>query len=347
MSVAAASRGVAISVSVATEAKVTEATAKTAEATAAALVSATEAETLVSATVGASSVVALAGTVDVDAESTVGAVDSSVILEVASASAEVLEGGDAASAVLVTLVAAVGVLELLEVSVAGSDTSDSLDISGVTSIVGDATGVVVVVLVSEVVVVGTVVPCAEVVGPAAIAVVGVVLIAVRVVAWGVAEGVSGEANNVADIARGVLVALVANASLLLAVVRVVVAGNGVQGHVDLARVVAPFVINSLLGVPVVVGAPLVPCVVNPLVVALALVSSLSVGVVGIDAALETSSVLAAVAQVTIALLVAVVLVVNTVGAGCRVVISDISSLPGLNTDESSSQNKRLEHIFCN
>lgn len=169
---------------VAAEAEVTEATVKTAEAgtaTAAAealsAISATEAETLVSATVGASSVVSLTGAVDVDAESTVRAVDSSVIFEVASASAKILESGNTTSAILVTLVAAVSVLKLLEISVARTDTSDSLDISGVASIVGDATSVVVVVLVAEVVVIGAMVPCTEIVCPAAIAVVGVVLIA--------------------------------------------------------------------------------------------------------------------------------------------------------------------------
>ena len=93
---------------------------------------------------------------------------------------------------------------------------------------------------------------------------------------------STKADNISDIARGVLVALVSNASLLLTVVLVVVAGDRVDVHVDLARVVAPLVINGFLGVPMVVGSPLVPCVVNPLVVALALVADLSVGVVGIS-----------------------------------------------------------------
>merc|ERR1719400_2182698 len=133
-----------------------------------------------------------------------------------------------------------------------------------------------------VVVVGTVVPGSEVVGPAAISEIGTVGISVRVGSWGIAEGVTAEADGVADVARGVLVTLVAEASLLLAEVVVVVAGNGVEGDVDLSGVVAPLVINGFLGIPMVVGSPLVPCVVNPLVVALALVADLSVGVVGIS-----------------------------------------------------------------
>ena len=99
-------------------------------------------------------------------------------MRVASALLEVLEGSNAATAVLLALVAAVGILELLEVGVATSDASNSLDISRVSSLVGDTTGVVVVVLVAEVVVVSSVVPGTKVVGPATVAVVGFVLIAV-------------------------------------------------------------------------------------------------------------------------------------------------------------------------
>ena len=284
----------------------TEAATETAEtesaqvsAIAAVAVAAAETLALVSAAIATLAVVNLAGALNCHAESAVATEgETSLSAELMlSATGKIGERGNTSSAVLVALVAAVSILELLEVGVAGTDASDSLDISRVTSLISNATVVAIVMLVAEVVVVGTVVPCAEVVGPAAIAVVGVVLIAVRVVAWGVAEGVSGEANNVADIARGVLVALVANASLLLAVVRVVVAGNGVQGHVDLARVVAPLVVNRLLGVPVVVGAPLVPGVVDPLVVALTLVAALSVRVVSINRALAE--------------LVAVVLVVSS------------------------------------
>ena len=43
--------------------------------------------------------------------------------------------------------------------------------------------------------------------------------------WGVTEGVPAEANNISDVARGILVTLIAKASLLLAVVFIVVAGN--------------------------------------------------------------------------------------------------------------------------
>ena len=171
-----------------------------------------------------------------------------------------------------------GVVELVEVTVATGDSAGHLNVSGVVSIVGDIT-LVIDELSAVVVVVGTVVPGSEVVGPAAISEIGTVGIAVRVGSWGIAEGVSAEADGVADVARGVLVTLVAEASLLLAEVVVVVTGDGVEGDVDLARVVAPLVIDGFLGIPMVVGSPLVPCVVNPLVVALALVADLSVGVV--------------------------------------------------------------------
>ena len=174
-----------------------------------------------------------------------------------------------------------GVVELVEVTVATGDSAGQLNVSGVVSIVGDIT-LVIDELSAVVVVVGTVVPGSEVVGPAAISEIGTVGISVRVGSWGIAEGVAAEADGVADVARGVLVTLVAEASLLLAEVVVVVAGDGVEGDVDLSGVVAPLVINGFLGIPMVVGSPLVPCVVNPLVVALALVADLSVGVVGIS-----------------------------------------------------------------
>ena len=77
---------------------------------------------------------------------------------VASAVIEVLKRCNAESAILVALVTAVSVLELFKISVTLSNTPDSLNICGVTSIVSNATSVVVVVLVAEVVVVGTVVP---------------------------------------------------------------------------------------------------------------------------------------------------------------------------------------------
>ena len=77
---------------------------------------------------------------------------------VASAVIEVLKRCNAESAILVALVAAVSVLELFKISVALSNTSDSLNICGVTSIVSNATSMVVVMLVAEVVIIGTVVP---------------------------------------------------------------------------------------------------------------------------------------------------------------------------------------------
>ena len=204
------------------------------------------------------------------------------------ASAETSDGAELGISVAVdnlttsVLNASLGsVIELVEVTVATGDSAGHLNVSGVVSIVGHVT-LVIDELSAVVVVVGTVVPGSEVVGPAAIAEVGAVGIAVRVGSWGIAEGVSAEADGVADVARGVLVTLVAEASLLLAEVVIVVAGDGVEGDVDLAGVVAPLVINGFLGIEVIVGSPLVPCVVNPLVVALALVADLSVGVVVIS-----------------------------------------------------------------
>ena len=245
----------------------------------ASVVSASEAVVLAGATVGAILVVSLDLAVDANTLSAVGLTDADTEV-VAGSVSEIGEGGNSVSAVLVTVVTSVGVLELLEVGIGATSSSVSLLVDGVVSIVGDTTGVVVVVLLAEVVVVSTVVPGTEVVGPAAIAVVLTVVVAVRVGAGGVGEGVAAEADGVADGTRDVLVALVANTSLLVAVVSIVVARDGVDVHVDLTGLVAPLVVNGLLGVEVVVGAPLVPGVVDPLVVALALVASLTVRVVG-------------------------------------------------------------------
>jgi len=96
------------------------------------------------------------------------------------------------------------------------------------------------------------------------------------------------------------VATVAHASALSAVSAVVVAVNGVESDVDLSGVVAPLVVDVLLVIPMVVGAPLVPCVVNPLVVALALMALSSVVLVAIALAVAGA---------------AIVLVLSTVGSG--------------------------------
>ena len=142
-----------------------------------AAVAATETVALVVATVRLVVVRLLGLSSDTNTVSLVTGSDS-LSVRVTSAVLEVLEGTNAVASVLLALVAAVGVLELLEVGVAATDASDSLDISGVGSLVGDTTGVVVVVLGAEVVVVGSVVPGTKVVGPATVAVVGFVLIAV-------------------------------------------------------------------------------------------------------------------------------------------------------------------------
>lgn len=142
-----------------------------------AAVAATETVALVVATVRLVVVRPLGLSSDTNTVSLVTGSDS-LSVRVTSAVLEVLEGTNAVASVLLTLVAAVGVLELLEVGVATTDASDSLDISGVGSLVGDTTGVVVMVLGAEVVVVGSVVPGTKVVGPATVAVVGFVLIAV-------------------------------------------------------------------------------------------------------------------------------------------------------------------------
>ena len=309
----------------------------------ASVVSASEAVVLAGATVGAILVVSLDLAVDANTLSAVGLTDADTEV-VAGSVSEIGEGGNSVSAVLVTVVTSVGVLELLEVGIGATSSSVSLLVDGVVSIVGDTTGVVVVVLLAEVVVVSTVVPGTEVVGPAAISVVTVVLITVRVSTWLVAEGVTTEADGVANITRGVLVTLVANTSSLLTVVLVVVARDGVEGNVDLARLVAPLVVDGLLGVEVVVGAPLVPGVVDPLVVALALMAGLAVRVVG--SSLVPGSVAAmAVASFAVATvaLSAVVLVVNTVGLSLETVLLDVA-LPSLDGSNSAGKDKGLIHV---
>ena len=152
---------------------------------------------------------------------------------------------------------------------------------------------------------------------------------------------STKADNISDIARGVLVALVSNASLLLTVVLVVVAGDRVDIHVDLARVVAPLVIDGFLGIPMVVGSPLVPCVVNPLVVALTLMAGLSVRVMGVNVTGRADGLLS-VTIATITGLMAVVLVVSTIGTWLTLVV--IGSLPGGNGGDSKGKGEASEHF---
>merc|ERR1719195_684756 len=300
-------------------------------------VSAAEASVEAVATIGV--VVEGAGglSVDTDTITTVGLSDADTLVVTSSVS-DISEISDSASLVLVTIVTSVGILELLEVGIAVTGSSVSLLVNRVAGIVGNTTGVVVVVLLAEVVVVSTVVPGTEVVGPAAISVVLVVLIAVRVVTWLVAEGVTGETDAVANITRGVLVTLVANTSSLLTVVLVVVSGDRVEGDVDLAGVVSPLVINGLLGIEMVVSSPLVPGVVDPLVVALTLMAGLSVGVVGIDIVGRAGRLSIAVALITG--LVTVVLVVSTVASWLAAVV--IGSLPGGSRGDSKSKSEGLE-----
>ena len=238
-----------------------------------------------------------------------------------SSESDVGERSNTGSSVLVSIVTSVGILELLEVGVRATDSSVDLHVNGVVSVVGDTTGVGVVVLLAEVIVVSTVVPGTEVVGPAAISVVTVVLVAEGVGSWGVAERVATEADLVADITGGVLVTLVANTSLLLTEVLVVVTGDGVEGDVDLAGVVAPLVVDGLLGIEMVVGTPLVPGVVDPLVVALTLMAGLSVRVVGINVVGGSDL---TVLTVDLLALVTVVLVVGTVGTWLTFVVIDVS-----------------------
>ena len=251
--------------------------------------------------------------------------------------------GNTGTVVSVLVLTVIGLIELLVVGVATTNTSVLLNIRGVT-------GIVVLVtagldeLVAEVVVVSTVVEGTEVVSPATIAIVVVVLVAEGVGALIVAERVATHADGVADITRGVLVTLVAHATLLHAVVLVVMARDGVESHVDLAGLVAPLVVDGLLSVVVVVGAPLVPAVVNPLVVALTLVAGLTVGVVRgslVPGSVAAVAVFVAVRLAAVAL-GAVVLVVNTVGLSLEAVLFDVA-FPRLDADESAGKDERLEH----
>ena len=159
-------------------------------------------------------------------------------------------------------------------------------------------------------------------------------------AWLVTEGVTGETDAVANITRGVLMTLVANTSSLLTVVLVVVSRDGVEGDVDLARVVSPLVINRFLGIPMVVSSPLVPGVVDPLVVALTLMAGLSVRVVGIDVVGRAGGLAVTMAKVTG--LVTVVLVVGTVTTWLALVV--VGSLPGGDGGDSKSKSDGSEHF---
>ena len=232
----------------------------------------------------------------------------------------------------------------VEVTVATSDSAGLLDISGIVGIVGNIT-LVIDELSAIVVVVSSVVPGTEVVGPAAISVISLVGVTIRVRAWSISEGVSTKTLSVSDVASGVLVTLITEASLLLTEVVVVVARDGVEGNVDLARLVAPLVVNGLLGVEVVVGAPLVPGVVNPLVVALALVAGLTVGVVGgglVVGGVAVTLTVGRVATIATVALGGVVLVVSTVGLSLELIALDVAS-PRVNSREGGSENERLEH----
>ena len=245
--------------------------------------------------------------------------------------------------VAVAVVEAMTVARVRAVAAASEAGGALLDTDGVGGIVGAATSVgVLLVLVAEVIVVGTVVPGTEGVGPTAIAVVALVDVSASgVVASGVAEGVASEANGVALSAGDVLVATVAHASALGAVSAVVVAVDGVESDVDLAGVVAPLVINGFLGIPMVVGSPLVPCVVNPLVVALTLMAGLSVRVMGVNVTGRADGLLS-VTIATITGLMAVVLVVSTVGTWLTLVV--IGSLPGGNGGDSKGKGEASEHF---
>ena len=114
------------------------------------------------------------------------------------------------------------------------------------------------------------------------------------------------------------------------------AGDRVEVHVDLTRVVAPLVINGFLGVPVVVCAPLVPSIVNPLVMSLTLVACLSVGIMCIDSRFALSITI-------LALLMAIVLVVDAVGARLLLFVV-VLLLPGLNGNDCSGKKHSFEHF---
>ena len=215
---------------------------------------------------------------------------------------------------IVLVLTGIELVELLKVGVALTDASVLLDAASVSAVVGCVVTIFVV-LVAEVVVIGSVVVGTEVVGPAAVAIILVVLVAVRVVTSLVAEGVAAHAELVADLTRSVPVTLIAQTSLLLAIVVVVVAGDGVEGHVDLARVVAPLVVDGLLGIVMVVDTPLVPGVVRPLVVTLTLMTALTVRVMAIGGIVTLSSIL-----------VTVILVVDTVGFRAGVTVATVATV---------------------
>ena len=108
---------------------------------------------------------------------------------------------------------------------------------------------------------------------------------------------------------------IAYSALLLSVITVIVTVNGVVVIVDFSGVVAPLVVDGLLGIEVVVGAPLVPGVVSPLVVALTLVTSLSVRVVvvGLFESFVAVAAVAVIFAISVIFLMSVMLVINTVG----------------------------------
>jgi len=107
----------------------------------------------------------------------------------------------------------------------------------------------------------------------------------------------------------------------------------------------------------VVGAPLVPCIINPLVVALTLVARLSVGIVGGSlvpcsvssstvSAVESNVVLVCLAVSVVVALVslsAVVLVINTICFSLEVISHDIA-MPSLNGYKTSAKKNSFEHI---
>ena len=250
-------------------------------------------------------------------------VSPSSVRTIASLAGTVLSAGglELVSAVLfLTLV----LIELIDICVTFADQSLLFDISGVAGIVGDVTTSVVV-LVSEVIVVGTVVPCAKIVSPATIAVINIVVVSIGVITFLVAEGMTliqtdGETSLTGD----VLVTLIAHTALLLSVITVVVTVNGVVINVDFTGVVAPLVVDGLLGIKMIVGTPLIPGIVVPLVVALTLVTSLSVGVVVVSLfkSVVAITTVAVIFTVGVVFLVAVVLVINAVGSrGGPIVIS--------------------------
>ena len=194
------------------------------------------------------------------------------------------------------------------------------------------------------------------------------------VAFLVAEGMTLiHTDGEASLAGDVLVTLIAHTALLLSVITVVVTVNGVVIDVDFTGVVAPLVVEGFLGVKMVVGTPLIPSIVVPLVVALTLVTSLSVGVVAVSLIPSVVAVttVAIIFTVGVVFLVAVVLVINTVGSrGGPIVISwslafahwgSFGGFPALNVrtgsilyllaglsngDKSSSESDLKHDDFC-